>query len=397
MKPVKKGKRPKKSHDIDEFISKEFENLKKNRQVKPLIKASGEVEPPQAAKFKQMIRLKEHEDLPPARHVPKKEPEKAAKRQEEAEEIYEEDFEPAEEETPPPPPPPKPQSKGSRDKTPSNKGRQIPGSKVDYSLEDIKRAMAEENAKAMQREKEEDEGPKKDHKQHIKQAKIVKVEEKTDERNEEEQIQVLEVKPSFVYHLSEFDMMIDKLNKGQIQNSTSQSNSDNIEKEIQTQEIEYQTKETQWPNDIGKMNQENTKPLGSINKFIRRVLPAMEILLEENVVTKGSELKLKSQEQSQIENVKSQLSISFPSFLVSRFSRASFKITDLAFFPQKRNYLAIVYSLDKEGSLILIWDVQQPRKPSRILLSDSSVTSICISNSSEHIVVAGTEIGGLLL
>ncbi|CAG9319513.1 unnamed protein product [Blepharisma stoltei] len=403
----KKGKKVKKSHDIDEFISKEFELMKKNRKAKPLLRANETAEQP--SRLNQMIRLKENEDLPPPH--PQPQPRESSKKSEikpkekevRDEEIYEEDFEPIEEEEMPPPPPPPPRpKKGVRDITPIGGKRQSStssSSKIDYSIEDIKKGIAHENEIARKKEEEEESPSSRSGViSHIKSApKQIEEVEISQEKVEEPAVLKEEEENNLIYKLSEFDVMIEKLNKGVIQNSTVQSNSDNVEKEIQTSEIEYQNKEAQWPGDMGKLNEENIKPTGSINKFLRKVLPAMEILLEENITNKGGEVKLKAQEKPETEYIKSQLSLPVPTFLNTRFPNSSFKITDLAFFPQKRNFLAIVYSLEKSGSLILVWDVQQPRKPSRLLLSDSTVSTVVISRNSEHIAIAGTDVGGILL
>jgi len=367
MQPRKRElrKKPKQKNNLDDFISKEFDKISKSRKPKPLKKATDSKETPKPVPLKKMMRFQEEtQKKPPAAKVSD-------------EEIYEEDFEDiSEEETP---------------KAESNP----------YSMEEIKKALAEENAKALEKEKEEERSPSPQIEFATKSSFQVNISSKTlqlQERRNKDLLEIIELeKETFnlfeLLPLSEHDAMMESISKGNLQHSSVQSNADNNETEMQTEDVETKDAEAQWP---GEMVLKEEKPINQnfVNKFLRRVLPVVETLLEENVSNKTTKLSLNRDKSSG--GIASQFSIGSSELFSELFSENG-EVTNLLFFPGKKNYLVAVYKLTSKSSVLILWDVQNPRRPSRVLFSEGEVSCVIVPSNSEHILIAGTQQGSLLL
>jgi hypothetical protein len=184
----------------------------------------------------------------------------------EPDEIYEEDFDNfSEEEKPPPPKPSKPS-------TPVVTRKQ-PDSAAGFSVDEIKRAVAAENAAAIKKEFAEE---TKTLTQTYKPPRVkatFNVDPKAIERQEKRNRDLVDVVAREVESFSLFDMFpmsayekhVGCLNAKTIKNSAVQSNEDNIEREVQTTDLELTDKSAQWPDDMGVVKQANTAP-ASLNK-----------------------------------------------------------------------------------------------------------------------------------
>jgi WD40 repeat protein len=335
-----------------------------------------------------MLKLNETSDPPPFIQQKRKQT-PVSKPPENPDEIYEEDFEEFVEEIPPPKPEKRSSSHARSQKKP------------DYSLETLKKDIELENAVALKREEEIPDVPI------IPSAVKTTVSEyidpvifnKQQHRNKNISEYVKLEKESFsIFELlpfTQYDTLVTKVNKGDLKNSSTQFNENRIEKDAQTNEILVKEISTQWPGDLAG-NLDSGMQNSSINKFLTKVSPMMEILLEENLSDKPSKVNIKKAEASAGE-ILSQSEIPGIEFLKSRFPDASFQVKDLIFFPTKKNFLCALYDLDKQGSLIAVWDIQNISKPNRLLYSVNEITSICMSSSKEHIIIAGNTIGSLEL
>lgn len=401
-----------------------WNKVQQERQAKPIAKTlSKGPELPRKVPIKTMMKYGEESDLPHAIAERKRtrieeekvikpppEPEVQPKANYEDEIEYEEDFETIDddEELPPPPPPPKPSKQLQKPPTPIISSKYSNTTqKSAMSIEELKKAVAAENAAALMKEKEEElEKTAPQPVVYFKAETSVKVDAKQIKMQEKRTKDLLDIiereRESFnlfeMLPMTKYDNMIEKLGRGGIKNSGTQYNEDRVEKDIQTDEIECKSVDIQWPQDFGKIDESKILPSFSLNKFIRRALPVVETLLEDNIKNRIQKVKLAANDDPSAKFIASFLKIEAPRNLLSeRFPKASFKVTNVGFFYMKRNYIAVVYSLDEEGSLIIVWDVQNPNRPSRLLLSDSEVTSLCIPKNSEHIVIAGTDLGSILL
>lgn len=272
MRPGKKSKvilsqRTKRGEDLDAFIEQHLEKIEKSG--KPLrkshqLKKADKQEP--AAQPKTMMRLDTNENASKLEESKRQKPvgikklgnDDSRKKPPtpEPDEIYEEDFDnfSDEEQKPPPPPQPKHRKRPSQD------------SAVDFSMDEIKKAVAAENAAAIKKEFPEDAK-----KQTYLPAKVKstfslgsKVLERQDKRTKDLIDLVEREVESFnlfdMFPLTPFEKQASRLNSKAIKNSAVQSNEDNIEREVQTLEQDLVDKSAQWPDDMGVVKQSNTAP-----------------------------------------------------------------------------------------------------------------------------------------
>lgn len=340
-----------------------------------------------------MMKFGEAKDASPMVSRPKPEPEKKHEKAKSKpivqndDDIYEEDFEDFVEEPPVPPPKQRPASKFRSEQPP------------EYSLETLKRDVEKENAAALK--KEEDQSLESSLHFSMKPQSDV-VDSKTISKQQKRTKDLLDIikfeKESFslfeLIPLSDYDSFANKVQQGQYKNSGTQYNEDRVDQEVQSTEIIKKDATGQWPGDFGAGDL--TAQSTSITKFLAKVGPMIEILLEENLEDKPSKVNVKKSEGTAGE-ILSSILIPSIDFLSPRFPSSSFEVKDLQFFPTKRNYLCAQYSLESFGSLLVVWDVLNPSKPNRFLYSVNEVTSICISSSKEHILIAGNSIGSLEL
>jgi WD40 repeat protein len=379
---------------MDEFLKKEFDAITKTKKSKPLVKAS-EVQPDPiaSAPVKKMMKFGDIKEPSPLVSRPKPEPEKekkvekpSNKKPQDDDEIYEEDFEEFVEE-PPQPPPKRPGSKF--------RGAEAP----EYSLETLKRDLEKENAAALKREEELSLESSvhfsvRPQTENVDSKTIAKQQKRTKDlmeivKLEKESFSIFELLP-----LTDYDDFTGKVQQGEFKNSGSQYNEDRVDRDVQCVDIAKKDVASQWPGDLGTgdLSAQNS----SINKFLSKVGPMLEILLEENLEDKPSKVNVKKSEGTAGE-ILSSTALPSLDYLISKFPGSPFELKDLQFFPTKKNYLCAQYNLGESGSLLVIWDILNPSKPNRFLHSANEITSICISSSKEHIVLAGNSIGSLEL
>ena len=340
--------------------------------------------------MKKMMKFSESADPPPFIQKKDLKPKEKKPVQDNPDDIYEEDFEDFVEVEPPPKPEKRTGSRKRSDDPP------------DYSIETLKRDLEKENADALKREEEQSVDakasqfstitPSLDHFDSKILAKQIKRNKDLLEfvKLEKESFSVFELLP-----LSQYDSLVTKVNTGTLKNSGMQSNEDNIDKETQSVEIITRDLATQWPGDLGT-DADTTVQTASLGKFLNKVSPMIETLLEENLADKPSKVNMKKTDSSTGEII-SQTAVPALDFLRPRFPSASLVIKDLLFFPAKKNFLCGLYSLESEGSLLVVWDIQSPGKPNRLLYSVNEITSVCMSMSKEHILIAGNTLGSLEL
>lgn len=312
-------------------------------------------------------------------------PKPKSKPKAEDDDIYEEDFEEFVEE----PEPPK-FIQGSK-----KRGQSPP----DYSLETLKKDLEKENQAALKKEEEEVSNERSEilppKSVEILDTKLISKQQKRTKdlleilKLEKESFSIFELLP-----MTEYDNLANKVKTGDLKNSGTQYNEDRVDREIQLADILKKDAGSQWPSDYGAGDL--TAQSTSINKFLNKVSPMIEILLEENLNDKPNKVNLKKSEGTAGEII-SQVTLPSINFLAGRFPNSDFELKDLQFFPTKRNFLCGQYCLGAFGTLIVIWDILNPSKPNRFLYSVNDVTAICVSSSKEHILIAGNSIGSLEL
>ncbi|XP_062349836.1 cytoplasmic dynein 2 intermediate chain 1 [Cinclus cinclus] len=212
--------------------------------------------------------------------------------------------------------------------------------------------------------------------------------------------------------VNEYDMYIRNFGKMNTKQAYVQCNEDNLDRDIQTEEVETLEKWTQHPGESalvsgGPINSQDVSVNGApapeidsqrLANFLRSACQVIAVLLEEDQVATQPR-KLRSRQTSlSISDSCFQLNTNQP-FLHGR------KILCLYVSQIQRQTLLSAHGLpEKAGvdllsrkSIICVWNIWQPSSPQKVLICDSEVVCCCFSPSKATLVFAGTVDGSLLV
>ncbi|XP_042745029.1 cytoplasmic dynein 2 intermediate chain 1 isoform X1 [Lagopus leucura] len=213
--------------------------------------------------------------------------------------------------------------------------------------------------------------------------------------------------------VNEYDMYIRNYGKMNTKQAYAQCNEDNLDRDIQTEEVETLEKWTQHPGESalvsgGPINGQEMSANGAqspkidslrLANFLRSAGQVIAVLLEEDQAAAQPRWKQRSQQTSlSISDSCFQLNTNQP-FLHDR------KISCLYVSQVQRQALLSVHGLpEKAGvallnrkSIICVWSIWQPSSPQKVLICDSEVLCCCFSPSKTTLVFAGTVDGSLLV
>uniref|UniRef100_A0A8C8BNC8 Dynein 2 intermediate chain 1 n=1 Tax=Otus sunia TaxID=257818 RepID=A0A8C8BNC8_9STRI len=213
--------------------------------------------------------------------------------------------------------------------------------------------------------------------------------------------------------VNEYDMYIRNFGKMNTKQAYVQCNEDNLERDVQTEEVETLEKWTQHPGESalvsgGPINNQDMSVNGALTpkidsqrlaNFLRSACQVIAVLLDEDQVAAQPRWKLRSRQTSlSISDSCFQLNTNQP-FLHDR------KISCLYVSQVHRQTLLSVHGLPKKTgvgllnrkSIICVWNIWQPSSPQKVLICDSEVICCCFSPSKTTLVFAGTIDGSLLV
>ncbi|XP_008934390.1 PREDICTED: WD repeat-containing protein 60, partial [Merops nubicus] len=206
--------------------------------------------------------------------------------------------------------------------------------------------------------------------------------------------------------VNEYDMYIRSFGKMNTKQAYVQCNEDNLERDVQTEEVETLEKWTQHPGESalvsgGEEHFTLTPKIDSqrLTNFLRSACQVIAVLLEEDQVATQPKWKPGSRQTSlSISDSSFQLNTNQP-FLHDR------KISCLCVPQVQRQTLLSVHGLpEKAGvdllnrkSIICVWNIWQPSSPQKVLICDSEVTCCCFSPNKTTLVFAGTIDGSVLV
>ncbi|XP_061324000.1 cytoplasmic dynein 2 intermediate chain 1 isoform X2 [Pezoporus flaviventris] len=213
--------------------------------------------------------------------------------------------------------------------------------------------------------------------------------------------------------VNEYDMYIRNFGKMNTKQAYVQCNEDNLERDIQTEEVETLEKWTQHPGEsalvsggpissqVMSVNGTLTPKINSqrLANFLRSACQVIAVLLEEDQVATQPRWKLRSRQTSlSISDSCFQLNTNQP-FLHDR------NISCLYVSQVRRQTLLSVHGLPKKPgvgllkrkSIMCVWNIWQPSSPQKVLICDSEVICCCFSPSKTTLVFAGTVDGSLLV
>uniref|UniRef100_A0AAV2L7J3 WD repeat-containing protein 60 n=1 Tax=Knipowitschia caucasica TaxID=637954 RepID=A0AAV2L7J3_KNICA len=211
--------------------------------------------------------------------------------------------------------------------------------------------------------------------------------------------------------VNEYEMYIRNFGTANTKQAYVQCNEDNVERDIQTEEIELSEKWTQHPpensgacgdpsispksQDASELNIDSKR----LTTFLQSASQVMVMLLEEVQAGGRSLSKMKTQtEVLSFSDGSVQLNTNLP-FLHGR-------CISLVHFSQvqKHTMISVHTSTTKPSSgpldmhsLLCIWNIWEPSRPQRILMHESEVQCCCFSPGKATLVFAGTTVGSVVM
>uniref|UniRef100_G3TF59 Cytoplasmic dynein 2 intermediate chain 1 n=1 Tax=Loxodonta africana TaxID=9785 RepID=G3TF59_LOXAF len=212
--------------------------------------------------------------------------------------------------------------------------------------------------------------------------------------------------------VNEYDMYIRNFGK----KNTKQlyvlfKNEDNVERNIQTEEIETREVWTQHPGEstIVSGGGENRAISDAtivpkidtprLSNFLRAACQVIAVLLEEDRVASEPNWNLRAQDNTLFfSDSSSQLNTSLP-FLQNR------KVSCLHASKVQRQTMVSVHDLPEKTSsnqldkrcILCVWDIWQPSSPQKVLICESKVTCCCFSPFKAFLLFAGTVHGSVVV
>ncbi|XP_040840288.1 cytoplasmic dynein 2 intermediate chain 1 isoform X2 [Ochotona curzoniae] len=211
--------------------------------------------------------------------------------------------------------------------------------------------------------------------------------------------------------VNEYDMYIRNFGKKNTKQAYVQYNEDNIDRDIQTEEIETKDVWTQHPGESAVVSGGSEKRGAAdatvipkidtprLSHFLRSACQVIAILLEEDHLAATPSQNLRAQEHTlHFSDSSSQLNthLSFLQYrkvsclLASRVQRQT--VVSVHDLPDK----AVVQPLDGRY-LLCVWDIWQPSGPQKVLICESKVTCCCFSPVKAFLLFAGTAHGSVVV
>ncbi|XP_034496051.1 WD repeat-containing protein 60 isoform X1 [Ailuropoda melanoleuca] len=211
--------------------------------------------------------------------------------------------------------------------------------------------------------------------------------------------------------VNEYDMYIRNFGKKNTKQAYVQYNEDNVDRDVQTEEIETRVVWTQHPGegtavsggsgsgdlcDVAAAPKVDTPRLSS---FLRAACQVIAVLLEEDRVGAEPSWSPRAQDSTlHISDSSSQLNTSLP-FLQNR------KVLCLCASQVQRQTVVSVHGLPGaafapalDGRYVLcVWDIWQPSGPQKVLICESEVTCCCFSPFKAFLLFAGTVHGSVVV
>ncbi|XP_035110118.3 cytoplasmic dynein 2 intermediate chain 1 isoform X4 [Callithrix jacchus] len=211
--------------------------------------------------------------------------------------------------------------------------------------------------------------------------------------------------------VNEYDMYIRNFGKKNTKQAYVQYNEDNVERDIQTEEIETREVWTQHPGEstVVSGGSEKRDPSDAVVmpkidtprlcSFLRAACQVMAILLEEDRLAAEPSWNLRAQEKALcFSDSSSQLNTSLP-FLQNR------KVSLLHASQAQRQMVVSAHELPEKAFappldskyILCVWDIWQPSGPQKVLICESQVTCCCFSPFKAFLLFAGTAHGSVVV
>ncbi|XP_078377920.1 cytoplasmic dynein 2 intermediate chain 1-like isoform X2 [Oculina patagonica] len=217
--------------------------------------------------------------------------------------------------------------------------------------------------------------------------------------------------------LNEYELYIKNFGRSDTKQAYVQCNEDNLEKEIQTEEIETRTKWTQNPasdaagfgddeddlqEDLSSLTEKANIDSLRLSKFLQRASQTCLILLEESI-SEQANTQFKDRKDMTCSDGFIQLSTKHP-YLEGR------PVKCVHISPVQTHFLLVAYGPVKEQGkatskahnniqekgLVCFWNTNEPSGPQKVLICESAPKCCCLSPSKATLAFAGLEDGSLV-
>ncbi|XP_073915893.1 cytoplasmic dynein 2 intermediate chain 1 isoform X3 [Castor canadensis] len=210
--------------------------------------------------------------------------------------------------------------------------------------------------------------------------------------------------------INEYDMYIRNFGKKNTKQAYVQYNEDNVEREIQTEDIETREVWTQHPGESSLVSGGSEERVVSdatvvpkintprLSSFLRAACQVVAVLLEEDRLAAEPSWSLRAEDSTLcISDSSSQLNTSLP-FLQNR------KVSCLHASRVQRQMVVSIHDLPEKAfaplldskHLLCVWDIWQPSGPQKVLICESKVTCCCFSPFKAFLLFAGTVHGSVV-
>ncbi|XP_058954836.2 cytoplasmic dynein 2 intermediate chain 1 isoform X2 [Pocillopora verrucosa] len=217
--------------------------------------------------------------------------------------------------------------------------------------------------------------------------------------------------------LNEYELYIKNFGRSDTKQAYVQYNEDNVEKEVQTEDIETRTKWTQNPASdaagFGDEEDDQEKDLSTLaekanidslrlSKFLQRAAQTCLIILEENV-SEQTNTQFKDRKDMSCSDGFIQLATKH-SYLEGR------QVTCVHISPVQTYFLLTAYGAVKEQGktaskaqpniqekgIVCFWNTNEPSEPQKVLICESTPRCCCLSPSKATLAFAGLEDGSVV-
>ncbi|XP_036284770.1 cytoplasmic dynein 2 intermediate chain 1 isoform X1 [Pipistrellus kuhlii] len=211
--------------------------------------------------------------------------------------------------------------------------------------------------------------------------------------------------------VNEYDMYIRNFGRKNTKQAYVQCNEGNVERDVQTEEMETREAWTQHPGEGAAVagGSESREPSDAVavpkvdtlrlSSFLRAACQVVAVLLEEDRVAAAPSRDPAVQDSTlPLSDSAWQLNTSLP-FLQYR------KVSSLHTSPARRQVVVSVHGLPGQACappldrrhLLCVWDIWQPSGPQKVLVCESQVTCCCLSPFKAFLLFAGTMHGSVIV
>ncbi|TWW70870.1 WD repeat-containing protein 60, partial [Takifugu flavidus] len=208
--------------------------------------------------------------------------------------------------------------------------------------------------------------------------------------------------------VNEYDMYIRSFGTANTRQAYVQCNEDNVDRDIQTEEIDVSQKWTQHPPEHAGACGDPNLPWEALTfsqidvdsrrltSFLRSASQVMAVLLEEEQAERESPRKHGSPADTMsFSDGSSRLNTKIP-FLSGR-SISQLQVQRNTLMSVHVPAAGLSHTLLDDCTLICIWNIWEPSRPQKVLTYQSEVQCCCFSPGKASLVFAGTSVGSVVL